>query len=70
MWEAVTDRVPSIRGVPGIYNPDKPGEYQTHDHETIYRTTVSKTMESFGAEHDKQSHKRVLVFEGQIIEDK
>jgi hypothetical protein len=63
MWEVVTDRIPGMRGVPGMYDPKKPNEYQTYDYDTIYRTTMSKTMESFGAEHDKQSHKRVLVFD-------
>jgi hypothetical protein len=57
-----------INDIPGVYDPKKPTEYHTEDYDVIYRTTMSKTIEGFGAEHDKIGNTRVLVFDIKKLE--
>ena len=53
--------------IPGFYNDNKPNEFQTFDYDTIYRTTTSKMLEGFGAEHDRGHKGRTLVFNPRLL---
>ncbi len=53
--------------IPGFYNYNKPNEFQTFDYNTIYRTTTSKMLEGFGAEHDRGHKGRTLVFNPRLL---
>jgi hypothetical protein len=61
IWEKIRSEVS------GVYDERKPNEYQTYDYDTIYRNTVSKTIEGFGAEHDRTYRGRVLNFKPKLL---
>lgn len=76
IWEVMVNGLPEITydddgriaesgiaQIPGVYNSSKPNEYQTYDFDTIYRSTFTKTLEGFGAEHGRTKDKRFLVFD-------
>lgn len=52
-----------IDPIPGVYNEHKSYEYQTYDFDIVYRSTFTKTVESFGAEHGRTMNNRYLVFD-------
>ena len=54
---------PGIASIPGVYLSNKPNEYQTYDFDTIYRSTFTKTLEGFGAEHGRTKSERFLIFD-------
>ena len=68
IWEVMINPIRSDEsgdGLPtisGVYNTNKPNEYQTQDYDTIYRNTFTKILENFGAEHEKRGNKRILIF--------
>lgn len=47
----------------GVYDEKKPNEYQTFDYDTIYRSTVTKIIEGFGAEREHKKHGNVMIFD-------
>lgn len=47
----------------GVYDDKKPNEYQTFDYDTIYRNTITKIIEGFGAERDHKETGNVLIFD-------
>lgn len=49
--------------VNGVYNPEKPNEYQTFDYDTIYRSTITRILEGFGAERKRKNSGMVLIFD-------
>ena len=57
----IWDKIRSKIG--GVYDEKKPNEYQTLDYDTIYRNTVTKIIEGFGAERDHKETGNVLVFD-------
>jgi hypothetical protein len=58
VWQAIKD------SVPGSYDEKKPNEYQTQDYDTIYRSTISKTIsDNFGAEREHRRDGNVFVFD-------
>ena len=59
IWDIVT----AGAEIPGFYDSKKPTEYQTNDYDILYRNIMSKTIEGFGAEHDKVGNVRVLIFD-------
>ena len=61
IWKQIRDKVD------GEYISNKPNEYQTFDYDTIYRNTVTKTIEGFGAEHEKIHAGRVLIFNPRLM---
>ena len=69
IWEVMINPIRSDEsgdGLPtisGVYNTNKPNEYQTQDYDTIYRNTFTKILENFGAEHEKRGNKRILIFD-------
>lgn len=62
IWEEITNTIP------GVYDSKKANDYLTYDYDTIYRNTITKTIEGFGAEHDKVNNQRVLVFDMKKLE--
>lgn len=51
----------------GHYDEKKPGVYETNEYGTLYRNTLFKTIEGFGAEHDRDHAGRFLHFDlGQL----
>jgi hypothetical protein len=48
--------------ISGVYNDKDPNEFKTYDYDTIYRNTISRTIEGFGSEHDRTNKGRVLIF--------
>ena len=42
----------------GVYDEKKPNEYQTFDYDTIYKSTITKNIEGFGAERE---HRRNMA---------
>ena len=61
IWKQIRDKID------GEYSPSKPNEYQTFDYDTIYRNTITKTIEGFGAEHEKIHAGRVLIFNPSLM---
>jgi hypothetical protein len=62
LWQTIMDNIS------GVYDPKKPNEYQTHDYDTIYRSTITKTIENFGAEHGRNKRDgRVLIFDRELF---
>jgi hypothetical protein len=55
------------RKVHGEFNSSKPNEFQTYDYDTIYRNTITKVLEGFGAEHDRIHEGRVLIFNPRLL---
>lgn len=53
--------------VKGEYLISKPNEYQAYDYDTIYRNTFTKTIEDFGAEHNRIHEGRVLIFNPRLL---
>jgi hypothetical protein len=47
----------------GVYDEKKPNEYQTFDYDTIYRSTITKIIEGFGAEGEHKKHGNVMIFD-------
>ena len=52
-----------IKNVNGLYNPEKPNEFQSYDYDTIYRSTITKVLEGFGAERKHRNTGNVLIFD-------
>jgi hypothetical protein len=57
IWQAIRDKIQ------GHWDDKKPGVYETYDYDTIYRTTIIKIVEGFGAEHDRDHVGRFLKFD-------
>jgi hypothetical protein len=47
----------------GVYDEKKPNEYQTFDYDTIYRSTITKIIEGFGADREHRMHGNVMIFD-------
>jgi hypothetical protein len=47
----------------GVYDEKKPNEYQTFDYDTIYKSTITKIIEGFGAEREHKKHGNVMIFD-------
>jgi hypothetical protein len=53
-----------VNNLSGVYDPDKkPNEFQSFDHETIYRNMITKILEGFGAERNHKKSGNVLIFD-------
>jgi hypothetical protein len=61
IWEMI------INNVSGVYTEREPNEYKTYDYDEIYRNTISKTIEGFGAEHDRTNKGRILTFNPKLL---
>lgn len=52
-----------MNNVGGVYDPKKPNEYQTFDYDTIYKNTITKIVEGFGAEREHRRKGNVMIFD-------
>jgi hypothetical protein len=57
IWEEIKNKIG------GVYDEKKPNEYQTYDYDTIYRTTITKILEGFGAEREHRRTGNVMIFD-------
>ena len=57
IWDEIRSKIG------GVYDERKPNEYQTYDYDTIYRSTITKIIEGFGAEREHKKHGNVMVFD-------
>lgn len=57
IWDEIKNKIG------GVYDERKPNEYQTFDYDTIYRSTITKIMEGFGAEREHKKHGNVMIFD-------
>lgn len=58
IWEYI------IHSLGGVYDPDKkPNEFQSYDYDTIYRSTITKVLEGFGAERKHRKSGNILIFD-------
>jgi hypothetical protein len=58
IWDAF------IEMIPGIYDEKKPNEFQTYDHGTLYRNTITNIIcDKFGAERSHRKNGTVLTFD-------
>ncbi|MPZ06930.1 MAG: hypothetical protein GEU26_11045 [Nitrososphaeraceae archaeon] len=62
IWEEI------MKNVVGLYNPDKPNEFQSHDYDTIYRSTITKILEGLGAERKHKKSGNVLIFDKEKLD--
>lgn len=58
IWQAIQNKI-----LGSSIDPKKPNEYQSYEYDTLYRSTVTKTIEGFGAEHDRDHNGRFLRFD-------
>ncbi|MGH9988600.1 MAG: hypothetical protein ACRD8W_32105, partial [Nitrososphaeraceae archaeon] len=59
----------TINNLGGVYDPDKkPNEFQSYDYDTIYRSTITKVLEGFGAERKHKETGNVLIFDPKKLE--
>jgi hypothetical protein len=57
IWDEIKNKIG------GVYDERKPNEYQTFDYDTIYRSTITKIIEGFGAEREHRKHGNVMIFD-------
>lgn len=57
IWDEIKNKIG------GVYDEKKPNEYQTYDYDTIYRTTITKIIEGFGAEREHRRTGNVMIFD-------
>jgi hypothetical protein len=58
IWDAF------IQMIPGTYDEKKPNEFQTYDHGTLYRNTITNIIcDKFGAERSHRKNGTVLTFD-------
>jgi hypothetical protein len=57
IWDEIRSRIG------GVYDEKKPNEYQTFDYDTIYRSTITKIIEGFGAEREHKETGNILIFD-------
>ena len=58
-----------VNNLGGTYDPDKkPNEFQSYDYDTIYRNTITKILEGFGAERKHKKSGNVLIFDQEKLE--
>lgn len=52
-----------ITTVDGVYDPKKPNVFESYDYGTIYRSTITKIFEGFGAESRHKETGNILIFD-------
>ncbi|MPZ05863.1 MAG: hypothetical protein GEU26_05490 [Nitrososphaeraceae archaeon] len=57
IWDEIRSKIG------GVYDEKKPNEYQTFDYDTIYRSTITKIVEGFGADREHRMHGNVMIFD-------
>jgi hypothetical protein len=57
IWDEIKNKIG------GVYDEKKPNEYQTFDYDTIYKSTITKIIEGFGAEREHRRTGNVMIFE-------
>jgi hypothetical protein len=61
---SVADIWDGIRSnIGGVFDERKPNEYQTFDYDTIYKSTITKVIEGFGAEREHRRTGNVMIFD-------
>ena len=57
IWDEIKNKIG------GVYDEKKPNEYQTFDYDTIYKSTITKIIEGFGAEREHRRTGNVMIFD-------